>query len=106
MKQKTWDILSKSCRQWSIVLWAENLLDCIFTYIGLNYAEGKELNPIMDYLIQHSWSTFFLVKMGIISALTSLLYYLRAEKTLKVLSCFYGILVLYYLVMFIRIFAL
>ena len=83
-----------------------NLLDCIFTYIGLNHAGGKELNPLMDYLIQHSWTTFFVVKMSLVIILSYILWFFSRLKILLILSCFYSLLVLYYIYSFFVIFAL
>ena len=80
------------------------LLDCVFTYIGLTHANGTEINPIMSALIEHSWATFFIVKMFFVSGAVYALYRLRNLKALTILACAYGLLVLYYIYCLSRIF--
>jgi len=68
-------------------------LDAIFTVIWIEIGIAYEANPIMDFLIEKSYKSFFLVKM-LITTLS--LYVISKYKNKNITNTIYNCILLLY----------
>ncbi len=48
-------------------LWVLNAFDAVATHYGVSRGYAEEANPLMSVAMEHSWLTFYLVKMALIT---------------------------------------
>jgi len=59
-----------------------NALDAYLTHIAVYEGEARELNPLMNYILDDSVEDFYFVKIGVVSLALILLLRMK-EKTLS-----------------------
>jgi len=59
-----------------------NALDAYLTHIAVYEGEARELNPLMNYMLDDSIEDFYFVKIGVVSLALILLLRMK-EKTLS-----------------------
>lgn len=59
-----------------------NALDAYLTHIAVYEGEARELNPLMNYILDDSIEDFYFVKIGVVSLALILLLRMK-EKTLS-----------------------
>ena len=76
-----------------------NLLDAMFTLIWINAGMAREANPLLDGFVQEQPVVFAIVKLGLVTAGSLLLWHYRL-RPLAVVGIFLGFLVYYLLLLY------